>query len=106
MSRAKRSTPPQVYKFGGASLGDGAAFLHAATIAKGCRGPLAVVCSAPAGATDLLLETAEKARRGDATKMAAAVRALRDKYATILQSLGLAAAVRQELAAEIEASMA
>ena len=52
---AKQPKAPEVYKFGGASLGDGNAFKHAAAIVKQCAGPLVAVCSAPAGVTDLLL---------------------------------------------------
>lgn len=102
---ARKVTSPEVYKFGGASLGDGAAFLHAAEIVKRCSSPLAVVCSAPAGGTDLLLEVADKARHGDAAKVSAAVKILRDKYGGILAALGLRAKARDELAGVIEESL-
>ena len=61
----RKSRSPEVYKFGGASLADGAAYKHAAGISKTCGAPLAVVCSAPAGVTDLLLAVADHARAGD-----------------------------------------
>jgi aspartokinase/homoserine dehydrogenase 1 len=98
---ARKKSIPEVYKFGGAALGDGAAFLHAAEIVKRCAAPLAVCCSAPAGATDLLLEVAERARHGEAARVASAIQALRDKFAA-------AAAVlrsRAEIEREIDAAM-
>src|SRR5262245_11269392 len=88
---ASKAQAPEVYKFGGASLGDGAAFKHAPAIVKRCPGPLAVVCSAPAGVTDLLLEVADRARAGDPARVRAAVATLRDKYEAILQALALPA---------------
>ena len=69
---AKQAKSPEVYKFGGASLGDGAAFLHAVSIVRRCEAPLVVVCSAPSGVTDLLLEVAEKARLGDEARVSTA----------------------------------
>src|SRR5262245_55092034 len=101
MPRASRSAPPEVYKFGGASLGEGAAFLHAAQIVARCRAPLAVVCSAPAGATDLLLEVADKARHGETAKARAGVRALREKFGGVLAALSLPDRARDELAATV-----
>jgi aspartokinase/homoserine dehydrogenase 1 len=97
----KKTSPPEVYKFGGAALGDGAAFLHAVEIVKRCDAPLAVVCSAPSGVTDLLLEVAERARHGDAPRVKAAVRGLRDKF------MAAAAALRSrsDIESEIEASL-
>ncbi len=51
---------PLVIKFGGTSVGDGAAFVRAARIAAGAArsGPVAVVVSAMAGTTDALLVSA------------------------------------------------
>ncbi len=87
-------------------MSDGAAFLHAATIVKACPAPLAVVCSAPAGVTDLLLTVAEKARTGAAAEVDAAVAALREKYRAIVRVLRLRGRVRDDLAAAVELSMA
>ena len=42
-----KKTVVEVHKFGGASLGDGAAFRHAVSIVKGRPGPCVVVVSAP-----------------------------------------------------------
>ena len=102
---ARKTSSPEVYKFGGASLGDASAFLNAAEIVKRCAAPVVVVCSAPSGVTDLLLEVADKARHGDEVKMNAAVRALRDKYSGIVGALGLRQKLREELTAQIEASL-
>lgn len=106
---AKQAKGPEVYKFGGASLGDGAAFKHAATIVKRCTesagGRLVVVCSAPAGVTDLLLEVAETARGGQGAKAAAAIKTLREKYAAILATLQLPAKLARELDEHVEAAM-
>src|SRR4051812_38990516 len=102
---ARKLASPEVYKFGGASLGDASAFLNAAEIVKRCPAPVVVFCSAPSGVTDLLLEVADKARHGEVAKMTAAVKALREKYATIVGGLGLRARARDEVLGQIEASL-
>lgn len=102
----RKPDAPEVYKFGGASLGDGAAFKHAAGIVKRATAPLVVVCSAPAGATDLLLEVADRALHGDAGKVATAMKSLRDKYTGILRVLDLKARDRNALAAQVNESLA
>jgi aspartokinase/homoserine dehydrogenase 1 len=102
---AKQAKAPEIYKFGGASLGDGAAFKHAASIVKRCPGPLVAVCSAPAGVTDLLLEVADRARAGETGKVAVVVATLREKYAAILRELALPARPEKELAEHVEAAM-
>jgi bifunctional aspartokinase / homoserine dehydrogenase 1 len=102
MARKTTSTP-EVYKFGGAGLGNGAAFLHAAEIVKRCAAPLVVVCSAPAGATDLLLEVAERARHGDSARVKTLIAALRDKLAAAATALRPAA--RGEIDTDIERAM-
>ena len=60
-----KKTVIEVHKFGGASLGDGAAFRHAVTIVQGRRAAPVVVVSAPAGITDVLLGLATRAVAGD-----------------------------------------
>src|SRR5438128_8549570 len=100
---ARKLASSEVYKFGGASLGDASAFLNAAEIVKRCAAPVVVVCSAPSGVTDLLLEVADKARHGDTARLNAAVKALREKYATIVAGLGLKAKLHEEVTAQIEA---
>jgi bifunctional aspartokinase / homoserine dehydrogenase 1 len=103
---AQKARAPEVYKFGGASLSDGAAFKHAATIVERCSSPLIVVCSAPAGATDLLLEVADRARAGDQARVKVVIAALGDKYTSILRTLAPPARVRQSLAGAIGAALA
>ncbi len=76
----------EVHKFGGASLGDGAAFRHAVTIVQGRRAAPVVVVSAPAGITDVLLGLATRAVAGDKGGREALdrdVEALRRRYHTI-----------------------
>jgi aspartokinase/homoserine dehydrogenase 1 len=102
---ARKVTSPEVYKFGGASLGDASAFLNAAAIVRRATAPVVVVCSAPSGVTDLLLEVADKARHGDQAKANVAVKALRDKYSGIVAALGLRAKLREEVTAAIEGSL-
>ena len=56
----------EVWKFGGVSLADAAAFRRAAALVAAHRGPLVVVVSAMAGVTDTLLDGARRAAAGDA----------------------------------------
>jgi aspartokinase/homoserine dehydrogenase 1 len=101
----RQANGPEVYKFGGASLGDGAAFLHAVSIVRACESPLVAVCSAPAGVTDLLLEVAEKAKIGDEKRVSQTIRGLREKYAAILRTLGLGTRAARELEELVETAM-
>jgi aspartokinase/homoserine dehydrogenase 1 len=81
-----RKPGPEVHKFGGASLADGAAYRHAAEIIRSRRqGPRAVVVSAPAGVTDVLLGLAARAAAGDDATLAEDADALRQRYQTILR---------------------
>ena len=74
----------EVHKFGGASLGDGAAFRHAVSIIQARRGAApVVVVSAPAGITDVLLGLATRAVAGDKSGrdgLTGDVGALRKRY--------------------------
>jgi len=103
---ASKKLAPQVYKFGGASLADGAAYRHAARISRQCPAPLAVVCSAPAGVTDLLLEVAERARSGEGKKTEPALLAVRERFRVILQQLALPAKAKADLIKIVDVSMA
>src|SRR5207245_10869197 len=61
-----RASPPQIHKFGGASLASGAAIAHAVSIIQAHRpAPLVVVVSAMAGVTDALLAVASRSVHGD-----------------------------------------
>jgi aspartokinase/homoserine dehydrogenase 1 len=106
MTKPRRATPPEIHKFGGASLADAAAIAHAVGIIVAREGPRVVVVSAMAGVTDALLELAGHAARGTRDKAAAAVRALRDKYVTAARAVLPAGARRDEVVGEIEGSLA
>jgi bifunctional aspartokinase / homoserine dehydrogenase 1 len=108
-----RKSGPEVHKFGGASLADGAAYRHAAEIIRARRpGPHAVVVSAPAGVTDVLLGLAARAAAGEDASLAEDADSLRQRYQTILrEALGpagstSAAAERKGTAAERTATAA
>src|ERR1044071_9392593 len=79
---AAKKTAVEVHKFGGASLGDGAAFRHAVSIIQGRKGAApVVVVSAPAGITDVLLGLATRAVAGDKSAgLTNDVEALRKRY--------------------------
>ena len=83
-----RTPPPQVHKFGGASLESGPAIAHAISIIQAQRpAPLVVVVSAMSGVTDALLEIASVAVRGDVDTSLRAVAALRAKHVEAARSL-------------------
>jgi bifunctional aspartokinase / homoserine dehydrogenase 1 len=94
-----------VHKFGGASLSDAAAFRRAVQIVKGRAGPLAVVVSAPAGVTDVLLSLAVRAAAGDGDSCTREVESLRARYTDILRGAVGRGGVK-EAATEIDRSMA
>src|SRR6476659_4949665 len=87
---AAKKTVVEVHKFGGASLGDGAAFRHAVSIVQGRRaGAPVVVVSAPAGITDVLLGLATRAVAGDKSGrdgLGGDVEALRKRYHDIARA--------------------
>src|SRR5881409_1133285 len=77
----RRSSVPEVHKFGGASLATAEAIAHAVSIVLAHRpAPMAVVVSALAGVTDALIDLAANATAG-------AVTALRRKHTTIARAL-------------------
>ncbi|HZL21223.1 MAG TPA: aspartate kinase [Polyangia bacterium] len=94
----------EVHKFGGASLSDAPAFRRAVQIIKGRAAPRAVVVSAPAGVTDVLLSLAVRAAAGDGETGAAEVEALRLRYTEILRGAVSHGSIK-EVAAEIDRSM-
>jgi bifunctional aspartokinase / homoserine dehydrogenase 1 len=80
--------PPQIHKFGGASLADGAGIARAVAIIQAQRpAPLVVVVSALAGVTDALLEIASRAVRGDADGVRASAKVLHERHATAAREL-------------------
>jgi len=80
--------PPQIHKFGGASLADSAGIARAVAIIQAQRpAPLVVVVSALAGVTDALLEIASRAVEGEADRVRTSIAALHDRHATVAQGL-------------------
>ncbi len=95
MSRSGGS--PQVHKFGGASLADGAAVAHAVAILRALPGPQVVVCSAMAGVTDALLSVATRAGAGDETSVRVTAEGLRSRHRDAARRLLPAGKTRNEL---------
>jgi aspartokinase/homoserine dehydrogenase 1 len=98
------SAKAEVHKFGGASLNDAAAYRHAVQIIRGRKGPRAVVVSAPAGVTDVLLGLAARAAAGDEQKLAQDTEALRARYHAIAEKAVAAGPAAKEVSAEIDRS--
>jgi aspartokinase/homoserine dehydrogenase 1 len=97
----------EVHKFGGASLNDGGAYRHAVEIIRARRGPRAVVVSAPAGVTDVLLGLAGRAAAGKEEGLAQETEALRRRYHEVLRAAAPATAKRpgaKDAAAAIDES--
>jgi aspartate kinase len=80
--------PPQVHKFGGASLADSAGIARVVSIIEAQRpAPLAIVVSALAGVTDALLEIAAHAVRGESDVVRANTAALHERHAKAAREL-------------------
>src|SRR5437763_11172778 len=106
-ARARTTRPPQIHKFGGASLADAAAIGHAVGIVIAQRPePLVVVVSAMSGVTDALLDGAARAACGDASHVRAAVEALRAQHAATARALVPAGARLEELLRLIDEAFA
>jgi len=106
-ARARTTRPPQIHKFGGASLADAAAIGHAVGIVIAQRPePLVVVVSAMSGVTDALLDGAARAARGDASHVRAAAEALRAQHAATARALVPAGARLEELLRLIDEAFA
>lgn len=103
-----RSPPPQIHKFGGASLANGTAIRHAVSIVRSHRPqPLVVVVSALAEVTDTLLEAAAMAVQGDGGAVHARADGLRRRYAEAARALVPAGGgAREELLRLIDAAFA
>lgn len=79
-----------VMKFGGTSVGSAQALSGAAQIVRAAKSDwknVAVVTSAMSGVTNLLLDRAASAAKGDVSELAAAAQSLRDKHFTAAQAL-------------------
>jgi aspartokinase/homoserine dehydrogenase 1 len=80
--------PPQIHKFGGASLADSAGITRAVAIIQAQRpAPLVVVVSALAGVTDALLEIAALAVRGEAAAVKTTAAGLHERHTTAARDL-------------------
>ena len=95
----------EVHKFGGASLADPQAVRHAVGIIQNRPGPRVVVVSAMAGVTDLLLETAERARVGDVTAAYKAAATLRERHQAAAKALLPAGQARSEFLEFVDAQL-
>jgi len=103
----RSSLPPQIHKFGGASLADGPAMARAVDIVRGHRdAPLVVVVSALAGVTDALLELATRAVQGDAEFVRAGAAAVRTRHVAAAEALLAPGPRRDELRRLIDAAFA
>ena len=98
--------PPQIHKFGGASLADSAGITRAVAIIQAQRpAPLVVVVSALAGVTDALLEIASLAVRGEAAAVKTSATGLHERHATAARDL-LAGERRKETLRAIDETFA
>src|SRR5688572_12629579 len=102
---AKERRGVQVYKFGGASLADADAILHAVKIISAHDGPLVVVVSAMGGVTDALLDLAKLATSGAVDKALVQVATQRDKHLTAARTV-LRGDLRDETIESIDQSFA
>jgi aspartokinase/homoserine dehydrogenase 1 len=101
-----RPTPQlEVHKFGGASLADPQAVRHAVGIIQSRPGHRVIVVSAMAGVTDLLLETAERAKAGDVVAAYKAAATLRERHYAALKALLPPGQIRNELQAFVDAQI-
>jgi aspartokinase/homoserine dehydrogenase 1 len=103
---SRAAGPPQIHKFGGASLADGAGIARAVAIIQAQRpAPLVVVVSALAGVTDALLEIASLAVRGEAAAVRTTAAGLHERHATAARDL-LAGERRKETLHAIDETFA
>lgn len=107
----RRDSEPLVIKFGGTSVGDGAAFVRAAKIAAGAshERPVAVVVSAMGGTTDTLLGYIENVAKGSERTATGATRegSIAELHRTLSERHLRAAyeAVSEEHLPEVEARL-
>lgn len=106
-ARAARTaaTAPHVWKFGGASLADAANVRAAASRIAAHDGPLVVVASALGGVTDLLLQGADEAMRGDQKASAGTAVTLWQRHRRVAETLLPRGAARRDALAAIETSI-
>ncbi|MEP7345730.1 MAG: bifunctional aspartate kinase/homoserine dehydrogenase I [Gemmatimonadaceae bacterium] len=85
MPRPTATRTTHVHKFGGASLADAAALVHAASIIATRPGRRVVVASAMAGVTDVLLDGAQRAAEGDGDALRQVAVSLRTRHLDALR---------------------
>jgi aspartokinase/homoserine dehydrogenase 1 len=103
---AKPGAEVEVHKFGGASLADANAYRHAVEIIQGRGSQCAVVVSAPAGVTDVLLGLARRAAAGDdEAAIQRDTEALRTRYKDIARAAVGSDKAARDVLAEIDASL-
>jgi aspartokinase/homoserine dehydrogenase 1 len=95
-------TDVEVWKFGGASLADAAAIRRAAALVAAHGRPLVVVASALAGVTDLLLEGARHAARGDNRKAAKSAVQFLLRHRQVVKDIAPAGGTRKALLATVD----
>jgi aspartokinase/homoserine dehydrogenase 1 len=78
---------PEVFKFGGVAVGSAEALRAALAHVRGAAGPLVVVVSAMNGVTDLLLDAAQSALRGDAAACETAAQGFHERHASLVDDL-------------------
>jgi aspartokinase/homoserine dehydrogenase 1 len=99
--------PPQIHKFGGASLADAAGIARAVAIVEAQRpAPLVVVVSALAGVTDSLLEIASQAVLGEADDVRKRAAALHERHLTVARELLPSGDRRKDTLAAIDETFA
>jgi len=101
MKRARRL---QVWKFGGASLADGAAVRHAVGLIRAHDGPLVIVVSALAGVTDLLLEGARRSVGGDLASASQVAATFLRRHRELAHALVPSRRARRELLLALDAA--
>ena len=94
----------EVYKFGGVAVGSAEALRAAAAHVKRCPSRLVVVASAMNGVTDLLLDTARAAVRGERETWERAAEGFRARHLALVDELISSRRRAEELRAAIDAS--
>ena len=77
----------EVFKFGGVAVGNAEAIRTAVAHVRAAKSRLVVIVSAMNGITDLLLEAAQSALRGDRVRAATRHRRIDDRHAALVDEL-------------------
>jgi bifunctional aspartokinase / homoserine dehydrogenase 1 len=103
-TKAARTTPLQVWKFGGAAVADAAAIRRVVALVAGHSGPLVVTVSALYGVTDALLGGARRAAEGHAAAGPEVAAAFLRKHRAVIGTLVAAGRPRRLLLAKADAA--